>query len=121
MLMSVLERTREIGMMVALGTSRVRIFLLIFFEAIFLTIAGTPVGLLAAYFITNHYQKHGLDLSGMGKDMMASFGFSTLIYPSFPWEKLAAIIMMVLGTALLSCLLPAMKALRLQPVEALRR
>lgn len=121
MLMSVLERTREIGMMVALGTSRVRIFLLIFFETIFLTIAGTPVGLLAAYFITNHYQKHGLDLSGMGKDMMASFGFSTLIYPSFPWEKLAAIIMMVIGTALLSCLLPAMKALRLQPVEALRR
>lgn len=121
MLMSVLERTREIGMMVALGTSRIRIFLLIFFETIFLTIAGTPVGLLTAYFITNHYQKRGLDLSGMGKDMMASFGFSTMIYPSFPWEKLAAIMIMVIGTALLSCLLPAMKALRLQPVEALRR
>lgn len=121
MLMSVLERTREIGMMVALGTSRIRIFLLIFFETIFLTIAGTPVGLLTAYFITNHYQKRGLDLSGMGKDMMASFGFSTMIYPSFPWEKLAAIIIMVVGTALLSCLIPAMKALRLQPVEALRR
>lgn len=121
MLMSVLERTREIGMMVALGTSRVRIFLLIFLETIFLTIAGTPLGLAASYFITNYYQKHGLDLSGMGKDMMASFGFSTMIYPEFPWEKLATIMIMVMATALLSCLLPAMKALRLQPVEALRR
>jgi ABC-type lipoprotein release transport system permease subunit len=121
MLMSVLERTREIGMMVALGTSKLRIFLLVFTETVFLTIAGTPIGLLAAYFITNYYQKHGLNLSGMGKDMMASFGFSTMIFPSFPWEKLTAIIIMVVGTALLSSLLPALKALRLQPIEALRR
>jgi putative ABC transport system permease protein len=121
MLMSVLERTREIGMMVALGTSKIRIFVLVFLETVFLTIAGTPIGLLAAYFITNYYEKHGLDLSGMGEDMMASFGYSTMIYPSFPWEKLATIMMMVVGTALLSCLLPAVKALRLQPVEALKR
>lgn len=121
MLMSVLERTREIGMVMALGMSRLKIFLLILWETVLLTMAGTPVGLLASYFITGYYQKHGLDLSGMGKDMMASFGFSTLIYPSFPWEKLVAIMTMVIGTALISCLLPAMKALRLQPVEALRR
>lgn len=121
MLMSVLERTREIGMMVALGTSKFRVFGLIFLETVFLTIAGTPVGLLASYLITNYYRHHGLDLSGMGKELMASFGYSTMVYPSFPWDKLAAIMIMVIGTAILSCLLPAIKALRLQPVEALRR
>jgi ABC-type lipoprotein release transport system permease subunit len=121
MLMSVLERTKEIGMMVALGTPRLSIFLLVLLETFFLTIAGTPIGLLAAYLITGHYQKHGLDLSGMGNDMMASFGFDTTIYPSFPWEKLIIILILVVGTALLSCLLPALKALRLKPVEALRR
>lgn len=121
MLMSVLERTREIGMMVALGTGRARIFLLILMETVLLTAAGTPIGLLAAYLITRYYEQHGLDLSGMGKDMMASFGFETTIYPSFPWEKLSVILIMVISTALLSCLLPALKALRLQPVEALRR
>ncbi|HEY0355346.1 MAG TPA: FtsX-like permease family protein [Flavisolibacter sp.] len=121
MLMSVLERTREIGMMMALGTARLKIFLLILVETVFLTIAGTPFGLLAAYLITGYYQRKGLDLSGMGKDMMASFGFETTIYPSFPWEKLTIILILVVGTALLSCLLPAMKALRLQPVQALRR
>ncbi|MDE3214307.1 MAG: ABC transporter permease, partial [Bacteroidota bacterium] len=44
MLMAILERTREIGMMVALGTSRIRIFLLILLETIFITLAGTPLG-----------------------------------------------------------------------------
>lgn len=121
MLMSVLERTREIGMMVALGTSRVRIFFLVLLETILLTIAGAPVGLGVAYFIINYFKNHGLDLSGMGKDLMESFGFSPMIYPSFPWEKLDGVIIMVIGTALFSCLLPAIKALKLQPVEALRR
>lgn len=121
MLMSVLERTKEIGMMVALGTTRVRIFLLVLTETIFLTVAGTPVGLLAVYLLIGYYQKHGLDLSGMGKDMMASFGFETMIYPSFPWEKIPTILIMVIGTALVSCLLPALKALHLKPMQALKR
>lgn len=121
MLMSVLERTKEIGMMVALGTSKARVFWLVFLETIFLTIAGTPVGLTIAYLVISYYQKNGLDLSGMGEDMMASFGFSTMVYPTFPWEKLTSVMLMVIGTAIISCLLPAIKALMLQPVEALRR
>lgn len=121
MLMSVLERTREIGMMVALGTSRARIFLLVCWETIFLTIAGAPAGLAIAYVVIGHFNSHGLDLSGMGKDMMASFGYRTMIYPEFPWEKIVAVLIMVSGTAIISSLLPAIKALRLQPVEALRR
>jgi putative ABC transport system permease protein len=121
MLMSVLERTREIGMMVALGTSRLRIFLLVFLETAFLTLAGSPIGLVLAYVIITYFNRNGLDLSGMGKDMMESFGFSTMIYPAFPWEKLAGVVTMVVITAILSCLLPAVKAVRLQPVEALRQ
>src|SRR6476620_3263971 len=121
MLMSVLERTREIGMMMALGTSRKRIFLLVWLETVLLTLAGIPFGLLIAYFITSYYQRHGLDLSGMGKEMMASFGFDTMIYPEFPWEKLVFILFMVIGTAVLSCLIPSIKAIRMQPVDALRQ
>lgn len=121
MLMSVLERTREIGMMLALGISRVKIFLLVLTETFFLTLAGTPAGLLVAYGLTAYFQKHGIDLSGSGKEMLASFGFSTTVYPVFPSGKLAVLLCMVAGTALLSSLLPAWKALRLQPVQALRR
>lgn len=121
MLMSVLERTKEIGMMVALGTSKLRIFFLILFETTFLTLVGSPVGILSGYFIINYYSKHGLDYSSMGKEVLESFGFSSIIYPEFPKEKLLMIIVMVILTAIVSCILPALKALRLEPVEALRK
>lgn len=121
MLMAILERTKEIGMMVALGTSRIKIFLLVFLETIFLTMAGTPIGIFIAWLLIAYYHHVGLDLSGMGREMMSSFGFGTMIYPEFPAEKLVGVIGIVIGTAIFSCLFPAMKALGLQPVEALRR
>lgn len=121
MLMAILERSREIGMMVALGTSRLKVFLLVMLETVFLTLAGTPVGLLISWLVTAYFNKNGLDLSGMGREMMSSFGFGTTIYPEFPIDKLGAVLLIVIATAFLSCLFPAVKALKLSPVEALRR
>lgn len=121
MLMAILERTQEIGVMMALGMNRFRLFLLVFLETVFLTLIGTPVGLGIAWIVTAYYNRHGLNLENMGKEMMSSFGFSTLIYPEFPIEKLAAIMGIVLFTALASCIYPAIKALQLQPIEALRK
>ncbi|MBK9636804.1 MAG: ABC transporter permease [Bacteroidetes bacterium] len=121
MLMAVLERTREIGMMIALGTTKVKIFLLVLLETILLTLAGTPVGILIGWLVSNYFNKHGLDLSGMGKEMMSSFGYSTIIYPEFPTDKFFGVILIVFITSIISCLFPAIKALRLLPVEALRR
>ena len=80
-----------------------------------------PFGIAVGLILTNYYNKNGLDLSGMGEEMMSSFGFSTIIYPAFPTEKLLMILLLVMSAAVLSCLYPALKALRLQPVEALRR
>jgi ABC-type lipoprotein release transport system permease subunit len=121
MLMAILERSREIGMMVALGTSRLKVFLLVMLETVFLSLAGTPVGILLSWLVTAYFNKNGLDLSGMGREMMSSFGFSTTIYPEFPTDKLGAVLLIVIATAFLSCLFPAVKALKLSPVEALRR
>lgn len=121
MLMAILERTREIGMMIALGTSKIRVFTLILLETLFLTIAGTPIGIFFGWIVINYFNKRGLDLSGMGKEMMSSFGFNTLIYPEFPDEKLPGILFIVTGTAIVSCLFPAVKALKLKPADALRR
>lgn len=121
MLMAILERTREIGLMTALGLNRFKMFLLVLTETVLLTLAGTPIGLLIGWLGCNYYQQRGLDLSGMGKDLMSSFGYSTVVYPEFPVDKLAGVLMIVAGTAVIACLFPAMKALRLQPVDALRR
>lgn len=121
MLMAIMERTREIGMIAALGTSRGRIFSLVLLETVFLTLAGTPIGFLLGIGVSTYYHRHGLDLSGMGEDMMRNYGFSTLIYPEFPPEKLLPVLAIVIITALLSSLLPALKAIRMKPIEALRK
>lgn len=121
MLMAILERTREIGMMTALGMKRYRLFFLVLLETIFLTLCGTPIGLATSWLAINYFNKNGLDLSGMGKELMSSFGYSTIIYPEFPSDKIIIVLLIVIITAVVSCLFPALKALRLQPVEALRR
>lgn len=121
MLMAVLERTKEIGMMMALGMNQLRLFLLILFETFFLTIAGLPIGIFFAWAVVTYYHIHGMDWLSRGKDMMNSFGFNTTIYPEFPFEKLNMTIWFVLFTALISCIYPALKALQLKPVDALRK
>lgn len=121
MLMAVLERTREIGMMMALGMNRLNLFFLILFETFFLTIAGLPIGILTGWTVATYYHIHGMDWLGRGKEMMNSFGFNTTIYPEFPIEKLNMTIGFVLFTALISCIYPALKALKLRPVDALTK
>ena len=121
MLMSVLERKHEIGMMLALGMSRTRLMWLIILESFFLTIAGIPLAILLGVAVSGYYEKHGIDLSNMGTDLMESFGFDTMIYPSFPTEKIMGIVMLVFVTAIVSSLLPAWKSLKLNPTEALQK
>ena len=121
MLMAILERTNEIGMMLALGMNKFKMFLLVLSETIFLTFAGMPLGISVAWLVTNYFNKHGLTWGRIGKEMMNSFGFSTSIYPEFPSEKLAITTLFVLATALLSCIYPAVKALALNPSDALRK
>ncbi|MDP4261294.1 MAG: ABC transporter permease [Bacteroidota bacterium] len=121
MLMAILERTREIGMMVALGMNRVKLFLLVFLETIFLTMIGTPFGLLTTWLATEYFYKRGIDTSSFAGKTMSSFGFSSMIYPEFPAEELVTVMLIVILTAVFSCIFPAIKSGRLQPVEALRK
>jgi putative ABC transport system permease protein len=121
MLMAVLERSREIGMLLALGMNRIRIFSMILTETVFLTLSGTPVGILITWIIVTFYNRYGLDISTVGGKAMSSFGFGTMIYPEFPWEKMLMEMMIVISAALISSLFPALKAIRLQPVEALQK
>jgi putative ABC transport system permease protein len=121
MLMAILERTREIGMLVALGMNKLRLFLLILYETIFLTLLGSPVALICSFLLIRYFNRHGLDLSGFGQEMMKQFGFQNLVYPEFPWDKLAGLVMIVAATAIISGLLPALRALNLKPTEALRK
>lgn len=121
MLMAILERTREIGMLTALGMSRYRMFRLVLQETVLLTLTGTPLGLLTAWAGIRYFASHGLDISSVSREAMSSFGFESVIYPEFPQEHILKVMAIVAGTALLAALFPAWKALRLRPVQALQK
>lgn len=121
MMMSVLERRKEIAMMTALGIGSRRMLWLITIETVFLTMVGIPVAILVGWLVVDYFHRKGLDLSGMGEEMMKSFGFENLIYPGFPVEKLPAIILLVFISALLASVFPAVKSLRIDPARALQK
>lgn len=118
MLMAVLERVREIGMLMAIGMNRLRVFAMIMVETVLLSLVGGPVGLFLAWASTAYFGKAGIDL---GNAAYGDFGFSNLIYPSLGGMEYLKVTAMVLAMALLAAIFPARKALKLKPVEAIRK
>lgn len=120
MLMAVLERVRELGMLMAIGMSRVRIFLMIMLETIYLALVGGPFGLFIGYFTIKWTGNAGIDMS-MFSEGLSSYGFSTMVYPELDSGYYLPITLMTIITAVLSAIYPALRALRLKPTEAIRK
>jgi len=119
MLMAVLERTKELGMLMAIGMNRKRIFSMIMLETIFLTAVGAVAGISAGWAITGAFGKTGISLSGWSEGFEA-IGFAAKVFPVVTPEFIIFTVIMVITTAILSSIWPARKALKLNPVEALR-
>jgi putative ABC transport system permease protein len=107
MMMTVKEKTREIGTMRALGTSKRRILSLIFYESLIISIIGGIVGILLIIPLYDLF----IYVAGNGQ-----LGY---IY-SIPLSILIEIAVVVLLIGTLSGLIPAYLATRISPIEALR-
>jgi len=119
MLMVVLERVREIGMLMAIGMNKLRIFAMIMWETIFLSITGGIIGILFSLGFITYFKTYGMNLS-MVAEGMNSLGFSSVIYPEAPLSFYFEVSVMIVATAILASIYPALKALRLHPAEAVR-
>lgn len=119
MLMSVLERTKELGMLMAIGMSRSRIFTMIILESIFLTLTGALGGMGIGWVIITITGQTGLDFSVVGEGFEA-LGWSAVVYPSITPDFFLGVTLLVILTGLLASLLPARRALELIPVEAIK-
>ncbi|MEI7980012.1 MAG: FtsX-like permease family protein [Bacteroidota bacterium] len=119
MLMIVFERTKELGMLMAVGMSKSRVFRMIMLETVFLTFIGGIVGMALSAALIAIFQRHGIDLSTFSKGLGA-FGFDPKIYPYIEPELYINLSIMIILTGILSAVMPAKKALKLNPVEAIR-
>lgn len=120
MLMAVLERNRELGMLMAVGMNKGKIFAMIVIETLLLGIIAAPIGLLLGWLTINYFGTNGIDL-GAFSDSMEQFGLSTQIYTELAPKYYISLAVSVLITALLAALYPAWKAISLKPVEAIHK
>ena len=120
-LMAILERTRELGMMMALGLRPGAVFRVVYWESIFIAGVGLLVGLALSLPAVLYFAAHPIPLTGEQMSAMTEmFGFEPVI--TFKLKPLnpigSAITILVVGA--LAALYPAFKASRGRPVDALR-
>ncbi len=117
LVMAVFERTREIGLMLALGVAPRSIVAQVIVECVLLLLVGLAVGNLLAW-LTVSALSDGIDIS-MVAEGMADYGVGSVITPRLGLRDLAIANLTVLILGFLASLSPALRASRLEPVKAL--
>ncbi len=119
MLMSVLERTREFGVMLALGTRPAQIVGMVALESFFLGVIGTGFGAGIGLGLARYFEKNGIDLTAFS-DALEAYYTGSVIHPRIFMNYVALWAAIVLATCIVASIYPAFKASRLKPMEALR-
>jgi len=120
MLMAVLERTREFGVMLALGASPARVLGMVLIESMLLGGLGLLLGNALGLTATAAFGRVGIDLGAFEAGLRTMPGLSGIVYPVLQPQRSALISVLVFAFAVLAALFPAAKAAGLEPVAALR-
>ena len=119
MLMVILERVKEIGMLMAVGMNKLKVFTMIVVETVQLSLVGGVAGVVAGSLISKYFETHAINLSMWAKGY-SQLGYDTLVYCSLESEMVINVTILMIFTGIIAALYPAYKALKYDPAEALR-
>jgi len=119
MLMAVLERTQELGMLAAMGMRRRSMMRLILSEGLIIGLGGSLIGAAIGTALALCVQHVGIDLSAAMEG--TSFPMSPIIYVHWHWTQVLVATILGVATGVLASIYPARRAIKLAPAEALRR
>jgi len=120
---SVMERIREFGIMMAIGFSPGRLFRLVMWESLWIALVGIVLAALATAWPYHYLNTRGIDMSAMvskGGAEIAGVGMTPIMYVEIYPGSAAIIVVAAVGATLLSGLYPAWRAGRVAPVESIR-
>lgn len=121
LLMAVFERTREIGILAALGMKGGQIRLMILLEAAILALVGIAIGILLGSIIVTYLSKVGIPIGDSSSSLLGQgMTIGTTMYTSFVPADILTLSAWMLGIVLLVSLYPAWYASRMEPVTALQ-
>jgi len=119
LLMSVLERTREFGVMMALGTEPLQVLRIVLYESLVLSAIGIAAGTLLGIGVTSYFSNEGMDLSMFAGVSSTIPGMVPVIKPLLLVKNLVQPAIVLFLAGVLTSLYPARRASRLDPVQAI--
>ncbi len=119
MLMVVMERTKEIGMLMAIGMNKGKVFWMIVLESVLLSLTGGIVGIVIGAVSSKFGETHPIDLS-MWAQGYQQLGYDAFVYTSLDPTMLINVTVLVIITGVIAAIYPAYKALKNDPADALR-
>jgi ABC-type lipoprotein release transport system permease subunit len=120
MLMMLNERTREFGMMVAIGMQKSKLMLVMITETLFLGLLGIISGVMAALPLIYYFHIHPIPLTGNMAESTAKMGFEPIMPTAWEASYFIAQSLVVLTIILIVMLLPVMRVRRLNIINAIR-
>jgi ABC-type antimicrobial peptide transport system permease subunit len=118
-MMSVLERTKEFGIVMSLGVTPGRLSRLVLLETALMGVVGMVLGMVVGGILVAWLSARGFTYPGL-EDMAGKFNLPGRIYPQFSAIGLLLGPSVILIASLLASLYPALRLHRLQPVDAMR-
>jgi putative ABC transport system permease protein len=116
--MAILERTREFGMLMAIGTTPGRLTRMVLMESTLMTLIGIASGIAMGCLVTLYFQAHGINIAG-ASEILRQYGISGSLYPKLSLLSASIGPGMVLVITFFAALYPALRIKRLRPVEAM--
>jgi putative ABC transport system permease protein len=119
LLMSVFERTREMGILASLGMKQRQIMLMVLLEAVILSLIGIAIGLVLGLGSVAYLSSVGFNLGEDTAGLMENMAMGSRLYPAMAPDQFLILSLLMLAIVTLVSVYPAWVAARMEPVEAL--